>query len=170
MREDHSNQVEGVVTAVFGVCPDNVKKMYQFYESKIPDSEQGDFLSLVVIELLDPAVTKTPVISVEKTFKTILERVLKRLFRTAKRLRIRELSLNNDDVISWPKTQQQEQRSDILAAIEGFEPEDVLLVLMKLEGHTLSQIASALGSSTTKIHGRWESIQDRLREKLDREK
>jgi RNA polymerase sigma factor (sigma-70 family) len=168
MRVDHSNEVEEIVTVVFGECPDSIKKMYRFYESKIPNSEQGDFLSLVAVELLDRIVTKLPVDNIENAFKKILERVVKRLFRAAKRLRNRETSFDGD-IASASNTQQREQHREIVAAINGFEPNDILLVLMKLEGHTLSQIASTLGLSTTKVHRRWRNIRDRLREKLSQE-
>ena len=150
---------------VFGVYPRGIRKTYQFYESKIPQRERADFLSLVAIELLELRGQQVDTEEIAGAIKTTLERVIKRLFRAAKRQREKETSLASD-VPEVSPSQPSNQRDALLAAIDNLELDEVLLVLMRLEGNTLAQIAKTKGVSTSTMHRRWNHVLERLRNQL----
>jgi DNA-directed RNA polymerase specialized sigma24 family protein len=165
MHEEFTTQAEDVLNAIFGTCPDGVLKMYGFYESRIPERERADFLSLVAIELLESKRNHPDTANVESVIKTTFERVSKRLFRAAKRHREREKPLAHD-VPSEPAVKPQNWHRDILEATKDFEPQDILLVLMRLEGHTLEQVAKVIGVPPSTTFRHWTDVLKRLRVKL----
>ena len=164
-----NSAIDEVLKHVYGSIPPEAVRTYVFFEHKLPPLVRPDFLSMVTVELLADRRAKCvrdKFLPVEDVgFRRVLERVIKRIKRAAIRLGS-ETGLISDPREPRQSVISEESAIDFKAAVKSLDRVELRILRLRMAGHSLKEIASTIGISTTESHRRIASIIGTLRRAL----